>query len=86
MTAPMMGLGWGTKEGVTRWLGKNGSWVGAYESWQKRQGIYVSGKGSMLAFLLERNTSPSVGHKSKRDRRDDARRTFAPARDAVPCA
>jgi AraC-like DNA-binding protein len=61
MSASMTGLGWATKDGCTRWLAKSDSWVGAYESWRKRQGIYVSGKGSMLAFVLEGRVRARMG-------------------------
>jgi AraC-like DNA-binding protein len=66
MSTRLHGLGWGSEDGVTRWFAQENRWVGAYESCRERQGVYVSGKGSMLAFVLGGSVTTVLGPSRKR--------------------
>lgn len=66
MTTKLQGLGWGSEDGITRWIARGNRWVGAYESWRERQGVYVSGKGSMLAFVLAGSVATVLGPSRQR--------------------
>jgi AraC-like DNA-binding protein len=61
MNAELRGLRWKTKDGVSRWFHRGERWVGAYESWRLRQGVYVSGKGPMMAFVLGGTVTSVMG-------------------------
>lgn len=66
MHAKLQGLGWASEDGATRWFARGNRWVGAYESCRERQGVYVSGKGSMLAFVLEGSVTTVLGPSRER--------------------
>lgn len=66
MNAKLQGLGWASKDAATRWFARGNRWVGAYESCRERQGVYVSAKGSMLAFVLEGSVTTVLGPSRER--------------------